>query len=87
MANEQSPVQTTLDSNQVLHNTHHQQIGVVKVINGFLAGAVGRSIEREIMSATVDRYHFKQDGQIFMTYEVTYSNAAHDDMNLAERIA
>jgi hypothetical protein len=87
MANEQSPMQTTLDAPQVLQNSHHQAIGVLKVMSGFLAGEVGRKIEREVMSATVDRFHFTQDATLFMTYEVTYSNAAHDDINVAERIA
>jgi hypothetical protein len=87
MANEQSPVQTTLDSNQVLHNTHHQQVGVLKTMSGFLLGAVGRKIVLETMSTTVERYHFQQGSDVLFTYEITYTNTAHDGVSIAERIA
>lgn len=87
MANEQSPLQSTLDAPQVLQNTHHQAFGVLKTMSGFVAGAVGRKIERQVMSTTVDRFHFKQGSDTLMTYEVTYDNSDHDNVNLVERIA
>jgi hypothetical protein len=86
MANEQSPVQTTLDSSQVPHNTHHQQVGVLKTMDGFLLGQVGRKIVMETMSTTVERYHFQQGSDVLFTYEITYTNAAHDGVSIAERI-
>jgi hypothetical protein len=85
MANEQSPVQTTLDSSQVLHNTHHQAIGVVKTMNGFLAGAVDREINVVTISATVDDFEFKQGATTYMIYRVTYNNAAHESVTNVKR--
>ena len=87
MANEQSPPQSQLDSSQVLPNSSHQQTGVLKVISGFLIGEVGRKIVLQTMSATVERYHFQQGSQVLFTYEITYTNAAHDGVSIAERIA
>ena len=87
MAHEQSPVQTTLDSNQVLHNTHHQQFGVLKTMSGFLAGEVGRKVVITAVSATVDDVFFQQGADLLMTYRITYNNAAHDSVTEAERIA
>ena len=87
MANEQSPVQTSLDSNQVPHNTHHQQVGVLKTMSGFLLGAVGRKIVLETISTTVEKYHFKQGSDLMFTYQITYTNAAHEGVAEAERIA
>lgn len=55
--------------------------------SSFVSAKVGYKITRSIMSATVDNYSYYDGTTLLYTLKVTYSNAAHDDVNEVERIA
>jgi len=56
-------------------------------VNGFLVGKVGHKVVRTVVSATVDDYSFYDGTTLLYTFRITYNNAAHDEVDQAERTA
>lgn len=56
-------------------------------VNGFLVGKIGHKVVRTIVSGTVDDYSFYDETTLLYTFRITYNNAAHDEVDQAERIA
>lgn len=76
---------STLDASQVLQGAQTPEDNGL-LVNGFLVGKLGRKIVRTAFSATVDDFQFMEDSVVLYTIRVTYNNAAHDDIDIAERI-
>jgi len=86
MANVTSKSPTNLSSENTLRGAFHD-VDASITTNGFLVGKVGHKITRSVVSATVDDYSFYDGTTLLYTLRITYDNAAHDNVNEAERIA
>lgn len=85
MSNTTKPL-SERDANQALQSSYND-VNATLGVDGFLVGKVGRKIVRTVVSATVDDYEFFEGSTSLYVFRITYSNAAHDDVNEAERTA
>lgn len=72
------------DANQTLQMSFNDVNDTLSV-DGFVVGKVGRAVERNIISSTIDDYEFYEGSDLLYTLRVTYSNSSHDDVNRVER--
>jgi len=85
MSNTTKPF-TDFDQAQIFKKVYNPTEGTLAV-GTFVAGKIGNVIEREVISATVDRFHYMEGSTLLHTLEVTYNNSEHDEVNRVERIA
>lgn len=74
------------DATQVLKGCFDDN-GNLRVVDGFVAGAVGRKITITADSDTVDIIAFLEGATQLMEYTITYNNSAHDVLLSIERTA
>lgn len=83
MANTTKPM-SDRDASQTLQKSFNDVNDTLSV-DGFVVGKVGRAVQRNVISATVDDYEFYEGATLLYTLRVTYSNSGHDDVNRVER--
>lgn len=86
MGNTTTKPTAVIDADNVLRQTFNTEDKSITV-NSFLVGKIGHRVVRTIVSTTVDDYSFYDVDLVLYVLRVTYNNAAHDEINQAERIS
>ena len=86
MSNSTGKVKSDLSGENVLRGAFND-VDASITTNGFLVGKVGHKVVRSVVSSTIDDYSFYDGTTLLYTLRITYNNAAHDEVNQAERIA
>ncbi len=86
MSDTTGKVKSDLSGENVLRGAYND-VDASITTNGFLVGKVGHKVVRNVVSSTVDDYSFYDGTTLLYTLRITYNNAAHDEVNQAERIA
>lgn len=81
-----SKVPSELDQTQIIQRVYNPAEKTLAV-GGFVAGKLGHKVEREIVSSTIDDFHYKDGSTLLYTIRVTYDDASHSNVNSAERTA
>lgn len=86
MVNGTTKQTSNMSEENVLRQIHNEIDGTIST-NGFLVGKVGHKVTRTVISPTVDDYSFFDVATLLYTIRITYNNASHDEINIAERTA
>jgi hypothetical protein len=79
-----SKTPSSLDQQQIMQRAFNAEDNSLSV-GSFLAGKVGLKVQREVISATIDDFHYKDGSTVLYTIRVTYDDADHTNVNSAER--
>lgn len=72
------------DDKQIMQKAYNPKDGTLAT-GGFLAGKLGHKVTRTVVSPTVDDFAFFDGAVALYTIRVTYDDAAHTNVDQAER--